>query len=65
MIYSVRKIIAHLSQGKTLRRGTVIMTGTPAGVGLFMEPKGFLKHGDTVEIEFAGIGKISNRIVFE
>lgn len=65
MIYSVRQIIAHLSQGTTLRRGTVIMTGTPAGVGLFMEPKGFLKDGDLVEIEFEGMGKISNRIVFE
>jgi 2-keto-4-pentenoate hydratase/2-oxohepta-3-ene-1,7-dioic acid hydratase in catechol pathway len=43
------------------------MTGTPSGVGLFVEPKGagFLKHGDVVEIELEGIGAISNRMAFE
>jgi len=65
MIWSVAKIIAHLSRGTTLRKGTVIMTGTPSGVGLFMEPKGFLKNGDIVEIEVEGIGSIANKVVFE
>ncbi len=67
MIWSVKQIIAHLSRGTTLRRGTVIMTGTPSGVGLFIEPKGtgFLKDGDVVEIEVEGIGAIRNRMVFE
>jgi 2-keto-4-pentenoate hydratase/2-oxohepta-3-ene-1,7-dioic acid hydratase in catechol pathway len=65
MIFSVKKIVEHLSRGTTLRKGTVIMTGTPSGVGLFMEPKGFLKNGDVVEIEVGGIGKIANKIVFE
>lgn len=65
MIWDVKKIIAHLSRGTTLRKGTAIMTGTPSGVGLFMEPKGFLKDGDVVEIEVEGIGAIVNRMVFE
>lgn len=65
MIWSVRQIIAHLSRGTTLRKGTVIMTGTPSGVGLFMEPKGFLKDGDVMEVEVEGIGSIVNKVVFE
>jgi len=65
MIFSVAKIIAHLSRGTTLRRGTVIQTGTPSGVGLFMEPKGFLKDGDVVEVEVEGVGAIRNRMIFE
>lgn len=65
MIWSVAKIIEHLSRGTTLRKGTVIMTGTPSGVGLFMEPKGFLKDGDVVEIEVEGVGKIANKMVYE
>ena len=67
MIFSVAKIIAHLSTGTTLRRGTVIQTGTPSGVGLFMEPKGvgFLKNGDVVEVEIEGVGMIRNKMVFE
>jgi transcription initiation factor TFIIH subunit 2 len=64
MIWTVRQIIAHLSRGTTLRKGTVIMTGTPSGVGFFMEPKGFLKDGDLVEIEVEGIGRIANRVRF-
>ncbi|KAG4421560.1 hypothetical protein IFR04_005287 [Cadophora malorum] len=65
MIWTVKQIIAHLSRGTTLRRGTAIMTGTPSGVGLFMEPKGFLKDGDMVEVDVEGIGALRNRIVFE
>ncbi|KAL5349985.1 hypothetical protein ACLOAV_005021 [Pseudogymnoascus australis] len=64
MVWSVKQIIAHLSRGTTLRAGTVIMTGTPSGVGLFMEPKGFLKGGDVVEVEVDGIGSIVNKMVF-
>lgn len=62
MIWSVRQILAHLSRGMTLRAGTVIMTGTPAGVGFFH--KEFLADGDVVEVEIEGLGKIGNRMVF-
>lgn len=62
MIWSVRQIIAHLSRGTTLRKGTVIMTGTPAGVGFFHNE--FLKDGDIVEVEIEGLGKLENKMVF-
>jgi transcription initiation factor TFIIH subunit 2 len=65
MIYTVGQIVEHLSRGTTLRAGTAIMTGTPSGVGLFMEPKGFLGDGDEVEIYVEGIGSIVNKMVFE
>jgi transcription initiation factor TFIIH subunit 2 len=67
MIWSVKEIIVHLSRGTTLKKGTAIMTGTPSGVGFFMEPKGsgFLRDGDLVEIEVEGVGKIANRMKFE
>lgn len=65
MIYSVGQVVEHLSRGTTLRAGTAILTGTPSGVGLFMEPKGFLKDGDVVEVYVEGIGGIENRMRFE
>ncbi|KAH9217847.1 fumarylacetoacetate hydrolase family protein [Leptodontidium sp. 2 PMI_412] len=65
MIWTIKQIIAHLSRGTTLRKGTAIMTGTPSGVGLFMEPKGFLKDGDVVEVDIEGIGALRNKIIFE
>lgn len=65
MIFTVAQIVEHLSRGTTLRAGTVIMTGTPSGVGLFMEPKGFVKDGDEVEIHVEGIGSLINKMKFE
>lgn len=65
MIWTVAQIIEHLSRGSTLRAGTCIMTGTPSGVGLFMDPPGFLKDGDVVEIEVEKIGALKNKIVFD
>lgn len=63
MIWSVRQIVSHLSRGTTLRAGTVIMTGTPAGVGFFQ--KKFLRNGDVVSVELEGLGEIANKMVFE
>lgn len=65
MIYTIAQIIEHLTRGSTLRAGTVILTGTPSGVGLFMEPKGFLKDGDVVEVHVEGIGSLVNKVQFE
>ncbi|CAH0015640.1 unnamed protein product [Clonostachys rhizophaga] len=65
MIWTVRQIIAHLSRGTTLKEGTVIMTGTPSGVGLFMKPKAFLRDQDIVEVVMEGYGGLRNKIVFE
>lgn len=60
MIWGVRQIVSHLSRGTTLRKGTVIMTGTPSGVGFFR--KEFLQHGDVVEVEVGGVSKTRNQI---
>lgn len=65
MIFDIATLIRHLSRGRTLRKGTVIMTGTPDGVAAFMQPSPWLKDGEVVEIEISGIGKISNKMVFE
>jgi 2-keto-4-pentenoate hydratase/2-oxohepta-3-ene-1,7-dioic acid hydratase in catechol pathway len=62
MIFGVRKLVSHLSRGTTLRKGTVIMTGTPSGVGYFR--KEFLKDGDIVEVEVEGVACVKNQIKF-
>jgi 2-keto-4-pentenoate hydratase/2-oxohepta-3-ene-1,7-dioic acid hydratase in catechol pathway len=62
MIFSVREIIAFLSADTTLLPGTVILTGTPEGVGMGRKPPAFLKAGDVVEIEIAHIGKLRNPV---
>ncbi len=65
LIFKVPEIIQHLSRGTTLRKGTVIMTGTPSGVAAFMKPPGFLQDGDVVEVEIEKIGRLQNKMVFE
>lgn len=64
MIWTIKQIIAFVSQGTTLRKGTVILTGTPSGIGLFMSPSGLLKDGNVVEIEIEKIGAIRNTMKF-
>ena len=66
MIFNIAAIIRFLSRGVTLRPGTVIMTGTPAGVAAsFNDPDKYLKDGDVVEVEISGIGRIKNKMVHE
>ncbi|KAH6618823.1 hypothetical protein C7974DRAFT_427064 [Boeremia exigua] len=65
LCFNVRKLIAFCSQGQTLQRGSLIMTGTPGGVALFMKPQAFLRDGDKVEVEIEGIGRLSNIMSFE
>jgi 2-keto-4-pentenoate hydratase/2-oxohepta-3-ene-1,7-dioic acid hydratase in catechol pathway len=65
MIFSVESIITELSRGTTLLPGTVILTGTPPGVGMARNPPVFLADGDDVEIEIEKIGTLKNRVVFE
>jgi 2-keto-4-pentenoate hydratase/2-oxohepta-3-ene-1,7-dioic acid hydratase in catechol pathway len=62
MIFSVAELIAFLSEDTTLLPGTVIMTGTPPGVGFARDPQLFLKKGDVVEIEIEGIGRLVNSV---
>lgn len=65
LLFDVRKLVAFASQGSTLEKGSLIMTGTPGGVGLFRDPPEFLKHNDVVDVFIEGIGQLSNRIAFE
>jgi len=60
MIQSVCGAIAELSQGMTLQAGTIIATGTPAGVGMGMTPPTFLKPGDEIVCEIEKIGRLIN-----
>jgi len=63
MMQTVAGAIAELSKGMTLQAGTIIATGTPAGVGMGMNPPCFLKKGDVVVCEIEKIGKIENAVV--
>ena len=65
MIFDVRTLVAFLSGSTTLLPGTVIMTGTPHGVGAARKPPVFLKAGDTVTIEIEKIGQLTNPVVDE
>ncbi|MDQ8195387.1 fumarylacetoacetate hydrolase family protein [Coraliomargarita sp. SDUM461004] len=65
MIFSVAELIAFLSGSTTLLPGTVILTGTPPGVGVAADPQCFLKPGDDVAIEISGIGTLRNPVVAE
>ena len=62
MIQTVCGAISELSQGMTLQAGTIIATGTPAGVGMGMQPPQFLQTGDVVECHIAKIGILTNTI---
>ena len=63
MIQKVEGAVSELSQGMTLKAGTIIAMGTPAWVGLGFKPPKFLKPGDVVTCEIEGIGKLENTIV--
>ena len=65
MIFDVPALIEFLSGSTTLLPGTVILTGTPHGVGMAAKPPRWLKSGDRVIIEIEGIGALENRVVDE
>ena len=62
MIFDVPALISFLSEGTTLLPGTVILTGTPQGVGFARNPPVFLKQGDGVAIEIERIGTLVNPV---
>ena len=61
-IHDITYMVNELSQGITLKAGTIISTGTPAGVGMGFVPPKFLNAGDEVICEIEGIGKITNKV---
>jgi 2,4-didehydro-3-deoxy-L-rhamnonate hydrolase len=62
LIFDTPELIAYASSVVTLERGDLILTGTPAGVGVFRKPKVALEPGDVVEIEVEGIGVLRNEV---
>ncbi len=62
MIFPVALLIAELSRGTTLLQGTVILTGTPSGVGAARTPPQFLREGDVVEVTIEDIGTLCNPV---
>ncbi len=62
MVFGVRSLVAELSKGTTLLAGTVVLTGTPAGVGAGRKPPVYLKDGDVVEVRIERVGAITNRV---
>lgn len=65
LIHNVYEQIAYLSQVMTLKPGDILATGTPAGVGVALDPQVFLQPGDVVRVEIDVLGHIENRIVRE
>lgn len=65
LIFDCFDIVHHLSSAFTLEAGTVIATGTPAGVGLYWDPPKMLVEGDEVSITIEGIGTLTNPVISE
>jgi 2-keto-4-pentenoate hydratase/2-oxohepta-3-ene-1,7-dioic acid hydratase in catechol pathway len=65
MVFDVPTLIEFLSSSKTLLPGTVILTGTPHGVGFARKPPVFLQAGDTVSIELEKVGTLTNPVINE
>lgn len=65
MIFPVAELIAFISRSTTLLPGTVILTGTPEGVGFARQPPVYLADGDTIEVTIDGIGTLSNPVCSE
>jgi 2-keto-4-pentenoate hydratase/2-oxohepta-3-ene-1,7-dioic acid hydratase in catechol pathway len=63
LLFDVPTLVAWISQGLTLDPGDIILTGTPAGVGMARDPQRFLQDGDVVEISIGGLGTLRNPVV--
>jgi len=59
-VADIAQIISEISDGITLEAGDIIITGTPSGVGMGMNPKGYMKKGDIIRCEILEIGKLTN-----
>jgi len=65
MIFDIPTLIAFFSGSTTLLPGTVILTGTPSGVGMARTPPVWLKPDDTVSVEIENIGTLTNPVAAE
>ena len=64
MIFSIRKLVSFLSASTTLLPGTIILSGTPDGVGFARKPPLYLKNGDNVVVGVEGIGDLENNVLY-
>ncbi|KAF2729512.1 fumarylacetoacetate hydrolase family protein-like protein [Polyplosphaeria fusca] len=64
LCFKVPYLVSYCSQGTTLKKGTIVMTGTPSGVGYAMKEPQFLKPGDVVEVNITQIGTLRNEVEF-
>ncbi|MEC1773126.1 fumarylacetoacetate hydrolase family protein [Schinkia azotoformans] len=62
LVFSVQYLVEFLSNLMTLEPGDVILTGTPGGVGVAMDPPSFLKDGDVVSVSIDGVGVLENKV---
>ena len=63
MIFTVRQIVSYMSQFMALQPGDLIATGTPSGVGMGMKPQRYLRAGDVMEVQIAGLGSQRQDVV--
>jgi len=63
MIFDIPTLIETISRGITLYPGDIIATGTPAGVGMGLNPPRYIAKGDVIRVEIDGVGRIENRFV--
>lgn len=63
LIFDIPHVISELSQGTTLKAGTIISMGTPAGVGMGFQPPKFLKKGDVIKCRIEKIGSLKNYVI--
>ena len=65
LIFGIDEILSYVTQTTTLEEGDLILTGTPAGVGVFSDPQRLLQPGDEITIEIDGLGSLTNPVVAE
>ena len=65
MIFDIKKQISYLSQGTTLEAGTIFLTGTPAGIGYFRQPRVVLENGGDIRVYIDKIGTLVNKVRYE
>ena len=63
LIFTIDEVVSYVSRTSTLEEGDLILTGTPAGVGVFRDPQRLLVPGDEITIEVEGVGSITNPVV--
>ena len=63
MIFTVAQLVSYVSRDTTLLPGTVILTGTPQGVGFARKPPVFLQPGDDLVVELEKIGRLENPVI--